>query len=160
MSCRDKIKDRCLKKVNATCVDYEGALSSETNLDPLDCHTVEEVLEDMNDQLDDIYEQIDLDGIDESCIDFQEEETGKIKVKEAILALTSKLKDIMEHVGMSCDNCPECEPSCNPIFTEDITCLGLDFGCLVDPCGNQYTTLKDVLQGIIDVAKRVECDDN
>jgi hypothetical protein len=150
MSCKDKISDRCLKKTNAVCVKYEGTLSGNSDLDAQDCHTVEAVIEDINEQLDDIYDQIDLSGIDESCIDFQEEEAGKVKVREAIIALTLKLKDVMEHVGMSCDDCPECESSCNPIFTEDISCLNLDYKCLADACGVQPTNLKELLQLIID----------
>lgn len=149
MSCKDKISDRRKKKTNAVCVKYEGALSTNTSLDVEDCHTVEAVIEDINEQLDDIYDQIDLEGLDESCINFNPE-GDKVLVREAILTLTNKLKYVMDRVGMSCDDCPECTPKCNPIFFEDISCLGLDYGCLTDACGEQPTNLKEVLQAIID----------
>lgn len=150
MGCKNKIEDRCLSKTNARCVDYEGTLHADTNLDIEDCHSVEEVIEDINEELDEINGEIDLDGIDESCIDFQEAEPGNIKTKEAILAVVLKLKEVMAHVGMSCDDCPDCSPTCNPIFTEDISCLGLDYKCLADACGEQPTNLGELLQVIID----------
>lgn len=149
MGCNDKIKSRCLSKTNARCVDYEGDLHADTNLDPDDCHSVDEVIEDINAELDDINSELDLEGIDESCIDFEEATPGTVNTNEAILAVVKKLKEVMQHVGMSCDDCPECEPSCNPIFEEDISCLGLDYGCLADECGDQPTNLKSLLQIII-----------
>lgn len=150
MGCKDKINSRCLNKTNARCVDYEGGLHEDTNLDPDDCHSVDDVIGDINDELDEINTEIDLTGIDESCIDFEEAVPGDITTKEAIIAVVKKLKDVMQHVNMSCDDCPECEATCNPIFKEDIACLGLDYKCLADACGVQPTNLGDLLQIIID----------
>ena len=149
MSCKDKISDRCLKKTNAVCVKYEGTLSGESQLDPNDCHDLESVIEDINGQLDTISDEINLNGISEDCIDFNEEVPGDVKVREAIIAIVAKIEQISAHIGLACDDCPTCEPSCNPIFTEDISCLGLDYGCLADPCGAQPTNLKELLQLII-----------
>lgn len=150
MGCNDKIKSRCLSRTNARCVDYEGNLHEDTNLDPLDCFSVDEVIEDINEELDEINTELDLTGIDESCIDFEEAVPGTIETNEAILAVVKKLKEVMQHVGMSCDDCPTCDPTCPPIFKEDISCLGLDYKCLADACGEQPTNLGDLLQIIID----------
>ena len=147
MSCKDKIEARCGKKTAAPCVTYEGTLSTKTQLDPNDCHNMEEVIEDINDQLDAIVTNSNLDGLNNDCINYNL--GGEVTVKQAILALHAKMLAVMDKIGMSCDNCPSCPEACPSFLTEDLSCLNLNFGTLTDPCGNKPTTLEEVLQLIL-----------
>ena len=148
MSCKDKIEARCGKKTAAPCVTYEGTLSAQSALDPLDCHNLEEVIEDINTQLDEIVTNSDLTNLNADCIDYNPA-GATITVKEAILGLHAKMLAVMDKIGMSCDNCPTCPDACPTFLTEDLSCLGLNFGTLTDPCGNQPSTLEEVLQLIL-----------
>ncbi len=148
MTCRDKIEARCGKKINAVCVTYEGTLASKTELDPEDCHNLEEVVEDINEQLDAIVAGSDLSTLDTTCIDYNAA-GPEVTVKEAILALHAKMIAVMEKLGMSCDDCEKCPEACPAFLTENLSCLNLDFGALTDPCGDTPDTLAEVLQLIL-----------
>jgi hypothetical protein len=147
MSCNDKISDRCVNKTNAKCVTYEGLLADNTTLTP-NCLDLETVLEDINEQINYLYDTTDVDGLSaDTCIDYPDQvPQAKVTPKTAITTLNSKVKEVMTFVGMACDGAGA---DCPAIFTQDLSCLNLDFGTLVDPCGNQPTTLKDVLQLIL-----------
>ncbi len=94
MSCKEKIENRCGKKINALCVIYEGTLSSHSALDPEDCHNMQEVVEDINGQLDTISSEIDLTGLESTCIDYAP--AGPIVTpKEAILAINAKICEMI-----------------------------------------------------------------
>lgn len=138
-NCKDKIVSTCGKRSNAKCVDYEGTFHNDSDLETCDYPNVEDVIEDINVTLNEITAAIDTSGLGDSCIDYTEVD-GKITIKEALLRLEEKICSLSEAVGTG---------GCPPVFTEDISCLNLDFGCLVDPCGNQITNLKDLLQALI-----------
>ena len=141
--CNDRLSRNCGKKHPATCIDYEGDLHENTNLDECDCHTLEDVIEDINDELDDINKQIDLSELGDSCFNFETDDEGRIVVKEVLLKFEEAICDLQDATST------EDESGCPSIFTEDISCLNLDFGCLTDPCGGQITNLKDLLQALI-----------
>lgn len=142
MGCNDKISRTCGKKINAKCVDYEGELHDNTQLEQCECHNVEEVIEDMNLALNEIYESIDLSDLGDSCIDYEEVD-GKIQVKEALKKLEECICELKDQVEDT-DN-----EGCPAIFSADISCLGLDFMCLTDPCGAQIQNLGELLQALI-----------
>jgi hypothetical protein len=118
MSCKDKISERCTKKVNAVCVKYEGTLSSNTALDVEDCHDLEEVIEDINGQLDNINESIDLSGLGGSCIEYSPAGESLL-VGEALLTLETKICELIEFTGVDAEApCPTCEDPCE----DETTC--------------------------------------
>jgi hypothetical protein len=150
MSCKGKISTRCGKQTSSACVKYEGKLHLHTALDTEDCHSVEETLEDIADELDSLEERLDLSSLtSNTCIDYSPAVAGKPTPVEVLEMLQGKIITIMEKLGMSCDGCPSCV-DCNPIFTEDISCMNLNFGELVDACGNQPTTLQELFQLLLD----------
>lgn len=148
MTCRNRISDRCGKRSSSVCVDYEGTLREGTVLDPLDCLSVQDVIEDINDGIDKLKSDTTLDNLSSTCIDYPQV-GDNLTVKEAIKGLETKLEQVMDFVGMGCDNCPSCN-DCPKVFTDSIACLDLNYGVLVDACGNQPTNLKEVLQLILD----------
>jgi hypothetical protein len=148
VSCNDKISDRCGKKINAVCVTYEGTLVDDSALTAPGCFNLEVVIEDINEQINTLKDETDLAGLTNTCITYPLT-GGHITVEDAIITLDAKLEAIMTYVGMACADCPSCE-NCSPIFTQDISCVGLDYGLLVDACGLQPTNLKEVLQLLLD----------
>jgi len=134
----DKIDDTCGKKINARCVDYEGEVNSQSDLDQEGCLSVASTTEDIYNQLEEIQESIDLSGLGEDCIEYTQAEE-KLKVSEALLALEAKVCELDVEA-----------PDCHPIFDADITCLNLDLDCLTtDPCDEPITTFKQLLQAMI-----------
>lgn len=133
----DKIEDTCGKKINARCVDYEGTVNSQSPLTE-GCLNVHNTTEDIYDQLEVIQESIDLTDLGSACITYPQEGLA-LKVSEALLGLETKVCELAVT-----------EEGCHPIFDADITCLGLNLGCLPDdPCGDPITTFKQLLQALI-----------
>lgn len=147
MGCKDKIASTCGKKHNAKCVDYEGTLHANTEIEECDKPSVETVIEDLNKQVDLLSTHLDLSALGESCITYTQA-GDTLLAKEAFLALEAKICEIADFVGLPRPGCPTCE-SCSPLFEETISCLGLDLGSLVDDCGVQPTNLKELLQLIL-----------
>lgn len=138
----DKIEDTCGKKINARCVDYEGTVNTQSELTNDSCLNVHNTTQDIYNQLEDIQNSIDLEGLGENCVTY-EQEGDKLTVVEALLGLESKLCELVEESTSGTGGC-------HPIFDADITCLNLDLGCLTtDPCGEQITTFKQLLQALI-----------
>ena len=144
MSCKDEISNTCGKKINAKCVDYEGDLHKNTKIENCSKPSVEDVIEDLNLQVDAFSDGVDLSALGSSCIEYAKE-GDTLKVKEAFLAMEEKICEIADYVGLPKPGCTGCE-SCSPIFEETIACMGLELGELVDDCGEQPATVKDLLQ--------------
>lgn len=119
MGCYDKKKLTCGTKQYATCVYYEGCCIPEwSELSDENCITLEETTTDTYHHLNAIYENIDLSELGNDCIDYEEEEPGKIKVKEAIKKLEELYCDMQDQL-----------PDSPGAF-----CPDLDYGTLVDDC--------------------------
>ena len=136
-----KIEDTCGKKINARCVDYEGPINEQSELDAEDCLDVADTTEDIYNQLEDIQNSIDLSNLGEDCITY-EQAGDNLLVSEALIGLEQK---ICELSGVTD---PE-NPGCHPIFDADISCLNLDLGCLTTPCDTPITTFKELIQALI-----------
>jgi hypothetical protein len=144
MSCNDKISDRCPNKTNAKCVSYEGTFSNESALSG-NCNNIETIIEDINTQLNYLRDTTYVELLKfDNCIQYVDQEPYNVVTpKIAIFTLNEKVKELMTFVGLSCEGTV---PDCPAVFSQDISCLNLDFGALTDPCGTQPSTLKDVLQ--------------
>lgn len=145
--CKDRITDTCGKKMNSKCVDYDGDLSAATAIEDCSDPSVEDVIEDINTSLDSINTGLDLSGLGNACITYTE--TGDVVLaKDAFLAMEERICELTTYIGLPVAGCTDCTP-CSPIFDEDIACLDLDLGDLVDTCGTQPTTFKELLQVIL-----------
>lgn len=130
-NCNSKISHTCGTKNYSTCIEYEGLLPEFSEL--IDCVNLEETTE----ELYNLASESQLSGLGESCLTYIETLEGKIIVKnvllkfeEEICALKTKIEEL------------ETVTICN------ISIEGCDFsfGTLLDACGEQPTTLKGVLQ--------------
>lgn len=117
MGCHNRKKVSCGIKQYATCVYYEGCIPDFSELTNEDCVTLEDTTEDIYNHIEIIYENIDLSELGNDCIDYEEEEPGKIKVKEALKKFEELICDIQEQLPEETTFCPD-----------------LDYGSLVDAC--------------------------
>ena len=122
-NCKGKIGNTCGKKHPAKCIDYEGTYHNNTELEVCDCNSLEDVIEDINSELNDINDSIDLTNLGESCIEYTQE-GDTLKVSEALLAIESKVCELVEHTGLGA---PEPCPGCNedPCGESGGCCTGL-----------------------------------
>lgn len=139
-NCRkNKIKDTCGIKYNARCVYYDDYIPLYSSLLDEECITLEETTADIYHILDDIKSEIDLTELGESCITYETEEVGVIKVKEALKTHETEiclLKEALEDLS-STDCCT------------DITGWGIDTKCLEDECGTGFNSLENLIQAMI-----------
>lgn len=139
MPCTPKLKNTCGVVSFATCTYYEDSVPVFSSLINEDCYTVEEVIVDTYQILTSIKSELDLvdllnNGIEYVLVD------GKVltnnalsKHAEEIIALKKSVSDILTGYDGNMD----------------ITSWGLDTSCLVDACGDDITTLKQVLDSLI-----------
>ena len=66
MSCGDKKLNTCGKKTYSACVIYEKPLSVHTHITDL-CYSEEEVIKDLSVQVDEIFSNIDMTGLTNTC---------------------------------------------------------------------------------------------
>ena len=137
--CRNnKIKCNCGSRQNAKCVDYDGYLPAYSVLED-DCVNIEETTEELYKNQEKILDSIDLTKLGKDCLDYSEfQETDTLKVREALLTIEKEICEI-KSISSSTDICGG-----------DTSLIGLDFKCLVTPCGTSIDTLNQLLQVIID----------
>lgn len=138
--CSDKVSRTCGKKHSAKCVDYEGDLHANTELETCDCHNLEDVIEDLNTAVDSLFDAIDMSDLGNDCLTYELTD-GKVLIKTVIKKLEEEICKLKEATSIDAD--------CNPIYDEDISCVGLNMDCLSDACNNPITNLKDLLQAMI-----------
>lgn len=131
----NKIKHTCGSKNYSTCIDYEGTVNVDSELDDNSCLTIEETTQDIYNQL----ENLDLSALGELCLDYVTVE-GKNIVKNVLLKHEEKICELEARV---------LELETTDICNKVITACNLDFGDLVTACGDQPTTLAEVLQIIL-----------
>lgn len=137
MTCISKRKHNCGTNINATCVIYEGYLPEDSELLDEGCVVIEETTEELYKMVEEIEDNIDLSDLGNSCIDYEEEEVGEIKVKEALVKFEEEICDIKDQL----ENLPS--------DTTGINVDNIDTSCLVDPCGTGLNSPDDILQAII-----------
>ena len=137
MGCGDNRKSNCGEKVQSVCVHYKGYLPEYSELDK-DCVVIEETTQELYENQEEILNAIDTSELGKDCIDFDEYKTdidgvSKLQVKGVLEAYEKEICDLKNMIGDDNDDT-----------------LSLDFKCLTTPCGDQITSLKDLLQVLID----------
>lgn len=79
----NKIKQTCSgSKVFAACTEFQGVVSSNTNLTQTECLDVQEVIEDLYSLVDTIKEEIDVTTLENTCITFTEPKTPSSVIEQ------------------------------------------------------------------------------
>ena len=118
MSCKDKILYTCGTRLNARCVDYEGIISECSELGTCDKYRLHDVIEDTQSILTRHCNFLDVSDVDPECADLSAEPS-----------LSGYLNDLYAKVCSMGAQIP------NTLCDMDITCLNLDYKCLLDdPC--------------------------
>ena len=133
--CRNnKIKCNCGTHQNARCVYYDAYLPKYSKLDE-DCVNIDETTGELYENQEKILDSIDLVKLGKKCIDYSEfQEEGSLKVKEAFLTLENEICELKNKKND---------------YSYSIDLDKIDFKCLSDPCNNEITSLKNLLQVLI-----------
>ena len=138
-SCQSKVKHTCTGSIQyALCTSYETELPE---FSELECPSIEETTEELYNLVGEIKEQTDLSELGEKCLEYLLDENDKIVVKNVLLKFEEEICNLKEKVNLL-----ETTDICN----KSIVPCSLDFGDLVDTCGNQPITLAETLQLILD----------
>lgn len=134
MSCKNKIKNTCVDKHYATCTYYELDLPEISSLDS-SCVTLEETTQEIYSFIEDIKESVNIEGLTTDCEDLTE-----LSIKDIFELQQNKicsLEDKVEEI--------ESKTICDMSITE----CGLDLQNIVDICGEQPSTVIELLQILI-----------
>ena len=135
MSCKKKIKHTCGTRTPASCVFHDIDIPEYSNLSDEECLTADETTEDLYKLITSIRESLDLTEFEKSCLDLT-------KVKDTYNKDSVYLvKDVLQEMNTEICNLKEGK--------EEEDELSLDFKCLVDTCGTPISSLKELLQVLI-----------
>jgi hypothetical protein len=138
----NKIKNSCTgNKTYAACTIFEGDVNEDSALFEDSCDpSLEETTQDLYDQIGAIKNNQDLSDLGNACLEYVEDEDGKIIVKNVLIKLEEEI----------CTLKTEIETLKNTAFCDlKITDCGLDLECLTGACDNDVVTVKDLFQSII-----------
>lgn len=135
-----------MKKINygcdltyATCSVTEITPNPQSSLLEKECISQQDFNEDVYEQLDNIQTQADLSELGELCLTYTTVE-GKLFVKNALLKLEEEICSLKEEVETL-----KTTAVCNLLITD----CNFILGDLADTCDNPPTTLKELLQILI-----------
>lgn len=141
MTCGNKLKNNCGKKVYAECVYYEGDKPEWSELD--DCSVIEETTEEIYNKLTEILNLIDVSDFESDCEDLTILQSGG---QVTLKTLLQTLLNVAE--GIKCGEITIKEDV-------DISKWNLDLECLSEPCDTPITKLSVLIQTMI--TKMCEC---
>jgi len=133
-----KIKYGC-DTTYATCVVTEVLPNPQSSLLEEECISQQDFNEDVYEQLDNIQTQSDLSELGELCLTYTTVE-GKLFVKNALLKLEEEICTLKEEVETL-----KTTAVCDLLITD----CNFILGGLADACDNPPTTLKELLQILI-----------
>ena len=125
---------------NARCVFYDLNTPSFSKLSDSECVTVEETTSDLYNLVSWLRESINIENLDIRDLDLQSVLDSYEPTKQRYL-----VKDVLEGIISQVDDIKKLAES-----NDTNSGLELDFKCLVSSCGAPITSLKDLLQALID----------
>lgn len=125
---------------NARCVFYDLNTPSFSKLSDSECVTVEETTSDLYNLVSWLRESINIENLDIRDLDLQSVLDSYEPTKQRYL-----VKDVLEGIISQVDDIKKLAES-----NDTNSGLELDFKCLVSSCGTPITSLKDLLQALID----------
>ena len=133
--CSDKIKHTCGDSLKAECVDYEGNVNSQSELLNDSCLSVEDTTQDIYNQL----EEIDVSDINNECLEYDENEKGKIEIKTVVKKHGDEICSIKETIDTI---------KSEAFLDLNIANSGLNFLCLETECETSIQTVRDWIQAV------------
>jgi hypothetical protein len=140
MDCNKKVSNTCGTNQYAPCVFYELDLPDFSLIED-DCVTIEDTTSDVYALISDIREQLDLSDLGEDCLTYALDSNSKIVVKNVLAKIEEKYCELEEKVNNLTET-----GLCNISISE----CNLNLGTLTDNCDVQPSTLKALLQLLID----------
>lgn len=125
---------------NARCVFYDLNIPPFSKLSDSECVTVEETTSDLYNLVSWLRESINIENLDIRDLDLQSVLDSYEPTKQRYL-----VKDVLEGIISQVDDIKKLAES-----NDTNSGLELDFKCLVSSCGAPITSLKDLLQALID----------
>lgn len=125
---------------NARCVFYDLNIPPFSKLSDSECVTVEETTSDLYNLVSWLRESINIENLDIRDLDLQSVLDSYEPTKQRYL-----VKDVLEGIISQVDDIKKLAES-----NDTNSGLELDFKCLVRSCGAPITSLKDLLQALID----------
>ena len=125
---------------NARCVFYDLNIPPFSKLSDNECVTVEETTSDLYNLVSWLRESINIENLDIRDLDLQSALDSYEPTKQRYL-----VKDVLEGIISQVDDIKKLAES-----NDTNSGLELDFKCLVSSCGAPITSLKDLLQALID----------
>lgn len=112
--CGSKISGNCgNKSIFSTCVKYEGFISNSGELESCDCHSVHDVLEDLNATMDKVYDQVFLKDFNKGCFTIPESK-GVVKSSDVLQALVTKVCELAAaNTSTPSTGCSDCSDPCS-----------------------------------------------
>ena len=140
-NCGNKVKHTCGTTNYSTCIHWEGDVNPQSELVDNTCLDQELVDQDQYNQLENIWNEIDLSELSSDCLDYLKDDNDKIIVKNVLLKHEEKICELEEKIKIleTTDICNKSIASCNL----DLSCLDLL------PCDTPINTLGDLLQSMI-----------
>lgn len=133
----NKIEQTCGTKQYGSCTEFEGTPNQVSPLSDDCALSIEETTQDIYTQL----EEINLSELGETCLEYIETEEGRLIVKNVLLKFEEEICLLKQQIEVL-QNTAICEA--------DLSACDLDFGDLVTQCATPATTMKEVLQLILD----------
>jgi len=139
-NCGNKIQNTCTGSLQySTCVQWEGEVNPQSSLVDDSCLDQEIVDQDQYDQLEDIWNEIDLSALGKSCLTYVLED-GKTIVKNVLLKYEQEICELKQKQTSS-ENINLCDIN--------IADCDIDLKCLALPCNQDIVTLADLLNAMI-----------
>lgn len=133
----NKVESTCTTKNYATYIIYESEVNEVSELNDHCALSIEETTQDIYNQL----EEINLSELGETCLEYILDPNDKITVKNVLLKFQEEICSLREKIEIL---------ESTAICDTNITACDLNFGDLTNVCNTQPSTMKDVLQLILD----------
>lgn len=139
-NCSNKIKHTCGTTNYSTCIHWEGTVNTQSELVDETCLDQELIDQDQYNQLEDIWNEIDLSELGNQCLEYLTDENDKIVVKNVLLKHEEEICILKERV-LELENRQLCDfpiAECN-----------IDLDCLSLPCDQSIATVADLFNALI-----------
>lgn len=140
-NCNQKVKYTCTGSTTfAMCTNFEGEVNPQSEYTTEDCLSLEETTQDQYNQLENIWNEINLSELGSQCLDYLTDENDKVIVKNVLLKHEEEICLLKDRV-LELENRQLCD--------FPISSCGIDLDCLSLPCDQSIATVADLFNALI-----------